>query len=217
MAMINDEGKKRGSGWLTLKEAAILANISEKKIRHELSEKIIVPRLASKDTTRWYFTPREVFYFCLLGALHELPFQLSHKHKRDLYWVIAYRKHEKGIWRWQEGQLCLKGRLGAQLWTSELRQDLVERIRVLRRGTRRIVTRPEVLGGEPTFEGTRISVRHVGELVNREIPLAELREDFPSLSDEDFKFAGIFAKLGRPPGRPRSPLRFKHERGEVPH
>jgi uncharacterized protein (DUF433 family) len=69
------------------------------------------------------------------------------------------------------------------------------------------IRRPEVLGGEPVFAGTRVSVRHVGELAKRGASPATLHEDFPSLSKSDIEFARIFVELGRPPGRPRK-LRF---------
>lgn len=62
----------------------------------------------------------------------------------------------------------------------------------------RIESRPDVLGGEPVFKGTRISVRHVGKLVKKGVPLAELREDFPSLSEDDLVFAALFASQMQP-------------------
>ena len=37
-------GNENAHSWLTLKEAAVLASISEKKIRHELAGRIIVCR-----------------------------------------------------------------------------------------------------------------------------------------------------------------------------
>ena len=82
-----------------------------------------------------------------------------------------------------------------------------ERIRTFLRGRSRAVSRAEVLGGEPVFEGTRISVRFVGERAKRE-PVEALLEDYPALSTEDIEFARMFVALGRPPGRPRKKPRF---------
>lgn len=59
-----------------------------------------------------------------------------------------------------------------------------------------------VLSGEPVFEGTRIAVRFVGDRADRE-PLAELLEDYPTLTEDDVEFARMYAALGRPQGRPR--------------
>jgi len=68
-------------------------------------------------------------------------------------------------------------------------------------------TRPHI-GGEPVFEGTRISVRFVGERARNGEPVAELLEDYPVLTHEDIEFAKMYVALGRPPGRPRKRPRF---------
>jgi uncharacterized protein (DUF433 family) len=76
-----------------------------------------------------------------------------------------------------------------------------------------MVSRPEILGGEPVFDGTRISVRFVGERAKKGEPVATLLEDYPALMPEDVEFARMYVALGRPPGRPRKRLKFV--RGDV--
>ncbi|MBI4814869.1 MAG: DUF433 domain-containing protein [Deltaproteobacteria bacterium] len=39
------------------------------------------------------------------------------------------------------------------------------------------------LGGEPVFVGTRVSVRRVGMLLLRGVPMVQMREDFPRLAE----------------------------------
>jgi uncharacterized protein (DUF433 family) len=63
------------------------------------------------------------------------------------------------------------------------------------RGLRRIEKDAHTLGGAPRFAGTRISVEHVGKLVNRGVPMAELREDFPALTEADLIFAGLYTGM----------------------
>ena len=50
----------------------------------------------------------------------------------------------------------------------------------------------KVLGGEPTFRGSRLGVRNVGGMLLRGAPPEEIREDYPYLVDEDIEFAPLF-------------------------
>jgi uncharacterized protein (DUF433 family) len=83
---------------------------------------------------------------------------------------------------------------------------VAERIATFLRGRGRVVSRPEILGGEPAFEGTRVSVRFVGERARKGESVAALLDDYPALSAEDVEFARMLVALGRPPGRPRKRL-----------
>jgi uncharacterized protein (DUF433 family) len=75
------------------------------------------------------------------------------------------------------------------------------------RRKRRIISKPDVLSGEPVFEGTRISVRHVGELVRKDVSLSILLEDFPRLSEPDIELARKPIARARPAGHIRK-LKF---------
>lgn len=58
----------------------------------------------------------------------------------------------------------------------------------------RIVINPNILGGEPVFRGSRLSVRHIGLSAARE-PISTVREDYPYLSSDDVRFAIQYAAL----------------------
>jgi uncharacterized protein (DUF433 family) len=58
----------------------------------------------------------------------------------------------------------------------------------------RLVTNPNILGGEAVFPGSRLSVQRIGGCLVRGETLAVLREDYPDLTDEDFDFAQIYVK-----------------------
>ncbi|OFX18735.1 MAG: hypothetical protein A2V77_01055 [Anaeromyxobacter sp. RBG_16_69_14] len=75
------------------------------------------------------------------------------------------------------------------------------------------MSRPDLLSGEPVFEGTRIAVRFVGERARKGESATALLEDYPALGAEDLEFARMFVALGRPPGRPRKKLKFVHGDG----
>jgi|1185.fasta_scaffold423952_2 uncharacterized protein (DUF433 family) len=61
----------------------------------------------------------------------------------------------------------------------------------------RISSDLSVLGGEPVFAGTRLSVRRIAEAAERGETVARLLEDYPYLTEEDVAFARKFA-IARP-------------------
>jgi uncharacterized protein (DUF433 family) len=190
---------------LTLKEAAFLSGATEKVIRHELAASIVHGKRSRRHHR---FGPREVFFFCLVN---ELPFDLKREDRRDLFELIVSRKEQRGHWRREPHRFVLTGGIPVELPVDAILHRVLARVRLFLRGRRRVVSRPEILGGEPVFEGTRISVRNVGERIRKGEPTTDLLEDFPSLRAEDLEFARMFVELGRPPGRPR---KLKFVRGE---
>jgi uncharacterized protein (DUF433 family) len=89
-----------------------------------------------------------------------------------------------------------------------LRAASDDSITLYRRGLERVESRSDVLGGEPVFRGTRLSVRHIGGMVLNGVPEAEIRADYPQLSSDDIAFAALFAHLKPLPGRPGRRLRL---------
>jgi len=142
---------------------------------------------------RW-FSPRDVVYFFLVN---ELPIALDK----------SLRKRA-GRWRREAHRLLLEGDVPVVLPMDDVVKRVEERIETFLRGRTRVVSRPEILGGEPVFEGTRISVRFVGERARKGESVAVLLDDYPALSTEDVEFARMFVALGRPPGRLRKKLKF---------
>jgi uncharacterized protein (DUF433 family) len=68
---------------------------------------------------------------------------------------------------------------------------------------RKLVTDDRILGGEPVFPRSRLSVRYIGGLLIQGTAPAEIREDYPYLKDEDIEFAKMYALAYPPIGRPR--------------
>ena len=52
---------------------------------------------------------------------------------------------------------------------------------------RRIVANPEILGGKPIVEGTRLSVDHILGLLAHGMSHAEIAEAYPELTIDDVK------------------------------
>lgn len=191
---------------LLLKEAAILARVTEKKLRHELEEKTMTPDRS--ESGRPLFPMRALVFLRLIEGIRA---NLSREDRRDLYRLLTERLSSVGHWRVEAADLVLSGDVPARF---HLRSTISETANVLwkyRRARRRVISDPAILGSEPVFEGTRVAVNHVGQLALRGTPLDQLREDFPSLRDEDFEFARFLATLGKGPGRPRKPLELRRD------
>lgn len=62
---------------------------------------------------------------------------------------------------------------------------------------------PEVRGGEPVVEGTRIPVQLVHDLVEQRMTPEEIREHYPSLTPEKIRLADVHARAYPRRGRPR--------------
>ena len=187
---------------LSLKETALLSGVTEKAIRHELASRVA---RASRSRGRRRFSPREVVYFSLVC---QLPIALDKRLRRDLFQLLAANKERAGQWRRDSHRLVLEGQVPVFLPTDEVVKRVEDRIGAFLRGRDRVVSRPEVLGGEPVFDGTRIAVRFVGERARNGESLEALLEDSPALSADDIDFARMYVALGRPPGRPRKKPRF---------
>ena len=52
---------------------------------------------------------------------------------------------------------------------------------------RRIIANPEILGGKPIVEGTRLSVEHILGLLAHNMTAREIVDSYPELTIEDVK------------------------------
>ena len=57
----------------------------------------------------------------------------------------------------------------------------------------RIIANPEILGGKPVIEGTRLSVEHVLELLATGMSNQEIIADYPDLSEESIRAVLAYA------------------------
>ncbi len=187
---------------LSLKETSVLSGAPEKAIRHELAAHVV---RASRSGRHRRFSARDVVYFFLVN---ELPVGLDKSLRKELFDLLAANKERAGRWRREPHRLVLDGDVPVVLPTDDLVKRVEERVGTFLRGRDRVVSRPEILGGEPVFDGTRISVRFVGERARKGEAVKDLLEDYPALKPADVEFARMYVALGRPPGRPRKRPRF---------
>ncbi len=171
---------------LTTTEVAALVGIDEKRVRKEIEHGIFA---------RPSFTEADAVY---LRALVQLDLTLAVGDRSRLHdsIVAALGASSKRPSRIDFGSVL-------ELKLGPLADFIHERLRRFDGWKkRRIVTDPNVLGGEPVFARSRLAVRHVGELLLAAND-AEARDDYPYLTDDDFEFAPVFVKAYPRQGRPR--------------
>jgi len=189
------------------KEAAVLAGLSEKAIRHEMARDIARPEsVRVGKVMRRSMDARDIYYLSLVSSL---PVALKPEDRRDLYALIRRRLSKRGRWESTIRRLRLRGDVGIEIDSAKVRRDVDRRVTVFLRGRRRVMSDPKVVGGAPIFTGTRIPVRHVGLLAKKAIPVKEILEDYPALDGRDVEFARLFVELRPDPGRPRKALELR--------
>ncbi|MEL6463144.1 MAG: DUF433 domain-containing protein [Cyanobacteria bacterium J06641_2] len=66
-----------------------------------------------------------------------------------------------------------------------------------------LVTNPAIMGGETVFPSSRLTVRHIGTMLERGESKEVIREDYPYLSEQDMDFALIYTRAYPVIGRPK--------------
>jgi uncharacterized protein (DUF433 family) len=189
----------------SLREAAAIAGIPESTIRTAIEKRSIRPSSSRVGKSiRYEFDLNELLF---LKLLTEFPFSLPKEDKDSLRQLVGKSSGSVGRWQMRGPNLLMKkGELSVSIHYHPLRKQLVQNVNLYRKGVDRIVSDPEILSGEPVFKGTRIPLEHIAGLFRKGVSEAEIREDYPALSDPDLAFASIHARMSPPPGRPRKPL-----------
>jgi len=197
----------------SVNEAAAIAEVSPDLIRTALEKKAVTPshRQRVGKAVRHQFSVGDVLFVKLLV---EFPFPLSRKDKQSLAQILAHGDKKAAQWSLEGNDLVYRsGEMQMSIECKSLRQTVAKNLAAYRWGRRRVVSSPDVLGGEPVFRGTRIPLQHVASLFRKRVPEAEIAEDFPSLNSRDLAYARLVARFGERPGRPKKRLMFRKEHG----
>jgi uncharacterized protein (DUF433 family) len=180
----------------TVPEVSALLDLPERRVRKEIELGVLPgsspPRL-SFDAVVWF----------LAVSTFDLNLQLTTSGRKNLYASI---RSSLAHWRPDhEPPDIVFGEKGGGYVIVELKyfaRDAHTRVDSFRDWKeRRVTCDPKILGGEPVFKDSRLSVRHIGGLGVSE--KAAILEDYPYLSSDDIHFAGIFARAYPRLGRPR--------------
>ena len=195
----------------SVNEAAAIAEVSPETIRTALEKKSVTPshkRKAGK-VVRHQFSVGDVLFIKLLA---EFPFPLSKQDKHSLAQILARGDRKASPWSIEGLDLVYRsGEVQIFVQCKSLRETIDRNLAAFRWGRRRVVSLPEVLGGEPVFRGTRVPLQHVASLFQKGVSEKEIIEDFPQLSVRDLAFARLFSRFGERPGRPRKRLLMRRK------
>lgn len=145
-----------------------------------------------------------------MKVLVEFPFALSKEDKQSLAKILSRGDRTAARWSREGADLVYRsGDMQVSFECKSFRQRVARNLSAFRWGRRRIVSNPDVLGGEPVFRGTRIPLQHVAALIRKGVALNEIAEDFPALSSGDLAYARLFSRLSESPGRPRKRLALR--------
>jgi uncharacterized protein (DUF433 family) len=189
----------------SLKEAATIADVPERRLRRGIEQNIIRSRTSKVGRVlRHRIEGRDLVFIKLLTAF---PFPVNRTDLESWHQLITHRCSRAGRWRMDDCTLVSDSEgVEVRVELKSLRQVLARHLLLFRFGRRRIVTDPEIVGGEPLFAGTRIPLSHITGLIVKGVPMAEIAEDYSTLSLRDLEYAALVAPMRPNPGRPRRPL-----------
>jgi len=189
----------------SLKEAAVIADVPESAVRKSIEGKRIHPeKQIVGRVTRYRFNARDLLY---LKAMREFPLALRHDDWLAWQEIIESKCASSGRWYVDDSEVVTRsGEIVVRVELQDLIKTLTKRLRSFLRGRRRIVSDPDILGGEPVFAGTRIPLSHIVGLFAKKVSIEEIKEDYPSLSFSDLEYAAMIARMKPNSGRPRKSL-----------
>src|SRR4029077_2333461 len=210
---------------LSLREATVLADVAEAKVRKDIETGLLVP-IKSANAERLLFRWADVFVFAavykgdfLSAALRKKAFEeleglLAPSCRRHFYELLAAEALSPAkLMRDRPSRLfgaCDRLQLDDYLFIdiAKVVEDLAPRVDLYADGLARIEEKEGVLGGEAVFKNTRLSVNHIGKMREGGEAIDDIIADYPYLHQDDIEFARLYFKahpmVGRPPRRGES-------------
>ncbi|MBW4621311.1 MAG: DUF433 domain-containing protein [Cyanosarcina radialis HA8281-LM2] len=168
-------------------EAAAFTDLPPKRVYKELEYKVIQP---VADVPRLSFAA-----LVYLRVLKEINFEFSVTFRMNLYQrlVKAIENHASNL------EIAKFFILQLDVITQELSNSIAQ----FDRWKSRLVTDPNIMGGEVVFSSSRLSVRRIGGMLERGESAVTIQEDYPYLSSADLRFALLYVKAYPLAGRPK--------------
>ncbi|MEZ4863137.1 MAG: DUF433 domain-containing protein [Caldilineaceae bacterium] len=175
-------------------EAAALVGLSEQEVRKEIEYKIINGDAASthagngRSSSR-HSSPRLSFAALVyLYLVRRSPLLLRSKERSSIYQRIV--------------QTMAQDEIPAEIEVVDpfyLRLDvgvalLAEKVSRFLKWKASLSAHPDMMGGAVTFPNSRLTVRHVGGMVEQGVDAQEILEDYPYLDSSDLEFAHLFVR-----------------------
>jgi uncharacterized protein (DUF433 family) len=205
---------------LSLREAAVLADVPEAKVRKDIETGLLSP-IKNKNLDRLLFRWADVYVFAavytgdlLSGALRKRAFEefeglVEPSCRRHFYCSLEVETLMAAKCRWPRPSRLFAPRdrlkLSDYLFIDfeKVAKDVAPRVDLYAEGLSRIEEREGVLGGEAVFRNTRLSVNHIGKMRDNGESIEEIIKDYPYLRKDDIDFAQLHCKAHPVVGRPR--------------
>ncbi|MDJ0572512.1 MAG: DUF433 domain-containing protein [Pleurocapsa sp. MO_192.B19] len=171
----------------TPNEAAAFAYLPPKRVYKEIEYKVIQP---VNNAPRLSFAA-----LIYLRALKEIDFEFSVKYRTALYQLLVKAMEEQAS--------TVEFAKFFVLQLNSIDRELSDLILQFNQWKSNLVSDPKIMGGQTVFPNSRLSVQHIGKIIDRGESLQEVREDYPYLSDLDLKFAPLYVKAYPVMGRPK--------------
>jgi uncharacterized protein (DUF433 family) len=179
---------------LTPVETALVTGVPLKEV-YKVARERLPGGLVVRGKTRMAFRPLAAV---CIRIDHRLPKDISVKVRKAFY--AEFKRNP------QASTLEHKaGALSYRVETSDAAEAVTAGLTAYREAMDVIVEDPEIQGGAATFKGTRILVHTVADLLGAGASLAELKQDYPNLTDAMIDAARLFARTHPKRGRPRKP------------
>ena len=207
--------------YLSLRETVVLAGVSEKErcVRKDIEVGVLnAPRVVDMNTSTMCFNWPYVLTFAAVYGDDDLIDSRSLR-KTALEKILLAVSGDPALMYWNVPTVsvwhdtilnCLvaskRVEIGRffELNLGRVCETVKPRVDLYAGGLTRIDEEPSVLGGRPVFKGTRLSVHHVGKMVENGELISNIVEDYPFLTESDVHFAVLYNKARPLVGRPRT-------------
>lgn len=182
-------------------EAAVVARVSLRDVNRVIDERILPETLVSVDNGRFVLGAA-----CTLIAFYfESARRLTSEER-----LFAIRSAEPRLRRWNRAatKMMLKAdwTVRHDFLTIDLRpffERSVERLERLDAAREMVTISDDIMGGSPVISGTRVPVHDVAAAMAAGIPVKEILEDYPSLTEDKLELAALYAEANPLRGRPK--------------
>jgi uncharacterized protein (DUF433 family) len=190
---------------LTTSEAAVVAGVEVRDVNRLIDENILPAELYSVENTRrvragacalvrFYYGSAELLTANeRRGAITHLCTEAKSKHHS---WAIKRWRTAKPNWTYHHLFMTLN--------FDKFIEETIEGHERLEKAREIVVEDPGILSGTPVIKGTRVPVYDVAASAASGLSVAEIRKDYPSLSEDKIELAILYAKSTPPRGRPKA-------------
>lgn len=200
---------------LSLKETVILAGVAEKEkeVRNDISRGVMPMTVVRFDNLHLCFALPDVVTFAAVYGNRVFDTReirkvaLAKLHGALSAWTAAslgeeYRSYFHDCGCKHGATVDIDNFVSIEL--GKACKEVKPRVSLYVEGLERVEENDSILGGAAVFNGSRISVLHIGKMADRGVNVAEILEDYPTLTDGDVEFAKLYYRAHPPVGRPRS-------------